>query len=139
LSSTLGMLRFNVSKHSFKCARLKKAQVVGQLVGAHTRNQFSRGLELNLGLHPAKHSHMCIAETRLPARLQLSQPGPAERLRGWVPGFQTQLRSETTVPSSVKSLISPCCCFHFHRISDLAGETGESFGSGTGLYSAFTL
>lgn len=47
LSSTLGMLRFNVSKHSFKCARLKKTQVVCQLAGAHTSNQFSRGLELN--------------------------------------------------------------------------------------------
>lgn len=61
LSSTLGMLRFNVSKHSFKCARLKKTQVACQLVGAHTSNQFSSELELNLGLNPAKHSPTCTA------------------------------------------------------------------------------
>lgn len=34
LSSTLGMLRFNVSKHSFKCARLKKTQVVWSACGS---------------------------------------------------------------------------------------------------------
>lgn len=38
LSSTLGMLRFNVSKHSFKCARLKKTQVVCQLVSTHQKS-----------------------------------------------------------------------------------------------------
>lgn len=87
LSSTLGMLRFNVSKHSFKCARLKKTQVVCQLVGACTRNQFSRGLELNLGLNPAKHLHMCIAVTKTTCMLT-TEPAQSSRktmgLYAWI-------------------------------------------------------
>lgn len=94
LSSTLGMLRFNVSKHSFKCARLKKTQVVCQLVGAHTSNQFSRGLELNLGLNPAKHLHMCIAVTETTCMLT-TEPAQSSRkttgLRLVMPGFQSWL------------------------------------------------
>lgn len=94
LSSTLGMLRFNVSKHSFKCARLKKTQVVRQLVGAHTSNQFSRGLELNLGLNPAKHLHMCTAVTETTCMLT-TEPAQSSRkttrLRLVTPGFQSWL------------------------------------------------
>lgn len=82
LSSTLGMLRFNVSKHSFKCARLKKTQVVCQLVGACTRNQFSRGLELNLGLNPAKHLHMCIAVTKTTCMLTTERAQSSRKTMG---------------------------------------------------------
>lgn len=82
LSSTLGMLRFNVSKHSFKCARLKKTQVVCQLVLAHTRNQCSRGLKLNLGLNPAKHLHMCIAVTGTTCMLK-TKPSQSSRQTGY--------------------------------------------------------
>lgn len=86
LSSTLGMLRFNVSKHSFKCARLKKTQVGRQLTGHTPETNSTRGESL-IGALIQQSTYTCAQQPPSTAGSQLSQLTQAEIVPGFCPSF----------------------------------------------------